>query len=310
MKNKLERFGNSSFGYHLINWVTYLLYRFLSLFYRQRFAPQKIMSPVLIAGLFRSGTSITASIIKSFDFSNGPDAHILKSNTGDKKEYLENYFFMDLSMYLFFKTYSWGDDPPLKSDVEKIDLKNENKHDLARFSLLKIHDSRISNYNKVKVLLKNDMTHPEFYAGKYFSSRSFIKNPHFSVLLPYFKILFPESKIIFVFKDPAKAVESAKKVSSRADYNLYFKYYNEAVEEHKNNNSKIIFLSYDYLITNPELSIQKLADEVGVKNCDAKKIIHKIDRKINETKNWDDAPEKIKQLYNYMLKSSINKTND
>ncbi len=310
MTGKQKRYGNSGFPWHQINWFTYILYRFMCLFSGSKRPSDKNIKPLLITGLFRSGTTITARLFNEMGYSAGPDEDLLKAR-GERKTlnpegFLENYFFMDISTYLFHKSASWGDIPPGIDNIERMELQNNDRHELAKFSIIRLHDDRISNLQKLKILAGYNVCEPARYLEANFSDRSFIKNPHFAVLFPYFKKLFPASKVVFVFREPEAAVNSAKKVSPAANYDLYNSYYETAVKEHKAGNKNIIFLSYENLVKDKVGSLKKITEHFKIQNWDIDKLAKYIHAG-SVTEKKSDIPEKITNLYAYMLLNCINK---
>lgn len=306
-KNSL-RYSNSTFFYNLINWCTYLLFRFLRIFSKPK-TSGKTINPLLITGLFRSGTTITSRIIQDLGYSAGPDNHLLKA-IGSRKGlnpdgFLENHFCMELSMYLFYKTESWGDSPPDKLRVESLELSEEADNEMVWFSLTKIHDDRISNVNKLKTQLQGSASNPENYFNSNFSEKSFVKNPHIAVLFPYFKKLFPKSKVIVVFRNPFDAVNSAKNVTPFANYELYNSYYEELCSEYKTENKNIIFFSYDNLIQNTENSIQQLQKTLNTQTSNIQTSIRT--KEITGLSKLNELPETTREIYNFMFNNCINK---
>jgi hypothetical protein len=156
-------------------------------------------------------------------------------------------------------------------------------------------------------LLEGDMTDPSGYAANYFSTQSFIKNPHICVQLPFFASLFPSSKVVVVFKHPYDAVESAKKISSRSNYELYCAYYVQSIEKHKLGNEQIIFFSHWDLISDPLWSVEKLAIALGVKEFDPKKIISKIRPVAGAENDKGEVKGEALEFYNYMSANSVNR---
>lgn len=279
------------------------------MFIKPKTAHQTI-NPLLITGLFRSGTTITSRIIKDMGFSAGPDNHLLKaigSRKGLNPEgFLENHFCMELSMYLFYKTESWGDSPPAKLRVESLELSEETDNEMVAFSLMKIHDDRISNMNKLKTQLQGSASHPNLYFNSNFTEKSFVKNPHIAILFPYFKKLFPQSKVLVVFRNPFDAVNSAKKVSPLVNYELYNSYYEELCSEYKSGNKNIVFFSYDNLIQNTESSLQALGSTINYKPSNLK-LSYLQNKEITGLTKLNEVPELTRELYNFMLSNCINK---
>jgi hypothetical protein len=309
MTGKRVRYSNSSLIYHLINVSTYLLYRFFKLFSGSKANSEKT-NPLLITGLFRSGTTITSRIVQGMGFSAGPEDHLLKA-IGSRKAlnpdgFLENHFCMELSMYLFKKTNSWGDTPPTKMAVENLSLDKSDDNKMVYFSIVKIHDDRISNINKLKTQLQGSASHPEDYFNSNFPERSFVKNPHIAILFPYFRKLFPRSKVLVVFRNPFDAVNSAQKVSPLVNYEVYRSYYEELIAEFKNGNKNIFFFSYDNLILNPDDSLNKLSLTLTQKPG-TRKSSNVQKKELPGLLKLKEVQKETIEIYNFMLNNCINK---
>jgi hypothetical protein len=249
---------------------------------------------------------------QAMGYSAGPENHLLQAR-GERKTlnpegFLENYFFMDLTLYAFYKTNSWGDSPPEIKETEQLIFAEKENDKMAYFSIVQIHDDRISNLNKLKVLINSTIQYPCTYLSKYFKEKSFIKNPHFSVLLPYIKKLFPASKMVVVFRNPDNTIRSAKKITPNADYHLYNSYYRNACDEYKNGNSRIIFISYDNLVSDPEYSVHKIAEEAHfMNNTITQNIISSIHEHKKEIINNAEWPTETSELYHFMHQHCVNK---
>lgn len=244
---------------HLINLITLQLARI-------SFSPYKTIAkkqspPLLVSGIFRSGTSITTNILSNAGFDVGPQNHLLQATEINPDGYFENYFFMDLSRYLFHLTNSYGDNPPEENLIDKIDPKTLRDDAFRKFTLLEIHDDRVSNRNKLDVLKKVSVHHMQEYLSHAFGEKPLIKNPHFSVLEPFFKKVFPGSKRVVVFRNPEGWKKSAQVVSEKSDFDLYEKYYAYYL---KSDQEGIIYFNYDNLLSNPEGSIQSLLNALGL----------------------------------------------
>ena len=222
-------------------------------------------APLLISGIFRSGTSITTNILSKAGFDVGPTKHLLQATAINTDGFFENYFFMDFSRYLFQLTNSYGDNPPDATLVANIKLEDVNDDEFRKFTLLEIHDDRVKNINKMRVLRKVSVHYMNAYISACFCKRPLIKNPHFSVLEPFFKNAFPNSKRLVVFRNPCDWKRSAQIVSAKSNEALYDSYYNYYLQSE---DPGVIFFNYDQLLNDPKGSIQKLLKALEVENGD------------------------------------------
>lgn len=248
---------NNSLPAHFINLVTLQLLRLSFSPYKP--LAQKQDPPLLVSGIFRSGTSITTNILSHAGFDPGPQNHLMQAKgkyyERNPDGFLENFFFMELSMYLFKLTNSAGDNPPDEKIVEKINVELLSDDELRKHSLLVTHDDRVSNINKLRSLRKVSVQAIQNYLSNAFGEKPIIKNPHFSVLEPFFKKIFPDSKRVVVFRNPADWLRSVQVVTTKADYQLYDLYYRHYLES---KDAEIIFFDYDKLLADPKKSIADL----------------------------------------------------
>lgn len=294
--------------YYLINKITYILTKTVA---RLALPSNEECTPIWITGLFRSGTSVTTNILMHMGVDLGPSQHLLKAKGQRRKlnpdGFFENYLFMDLSLYLFHLTNSWGDQPPSKDRLRNIDITRIDYNAFIRYSLMEVHDDRISNINKLRVLRKYYPANIKTYLNEHFKKPFAVKNPHFAVLTPILKKEWPKSTFLVVFRYPESTISSAQKVTPRADYLLYTAYY-KALLDDKNINA--IYFSYDHLIHNPRYSIEILAKQFQLTHFEIDKIvslIHKADCVDPVQEILSHWPNELKEIYAIMLSKAINR---
>lgn len=250
--------------------------------------------PVLVVGAFRSGTSLTTHLLIAAGLDAGPQHHLLQSNgkfaAHTPDGFMENYFFMELSRYIFYLSKSNGDDPPKNEIIEALDFEKMNDAEFREYAVMELRESRISNKHKADVLKNASVLSPRAYIAATFNRRAVIKNPHFSVLEPYFQKLFPMSARVVVFRNPGDWVRSAKAVTAKADDHLYDAYYQYYLSHQDGKN---IFFDYDQLMMHPKESIEALCVALNLPT-DNLPALQKLVRsgKINhvagitQSKNW------------------------
>ncbi|MGZ3885709.1 MAG: hypothetical protein ACXVDL_15800, partial [Bacteroidia bacterium] len=132
-----------------------------------------------------------------------------------------------------------------------------------------------------------------------------VKNPHFAVLSPYLLKKWPNSRLLVCFRDPASAIASASyKVTPLINEDTYLLYYNELL---KLPDDKVIFLSYDRLITSAGRSVFTLAEKLKLKGDKVKEAVELIKAPLH---NYDvqqtTGNKAVKELYELMLSRAIN----
>ncbi len=219
--------------------------------------------------------------------------------------FFENYLFMDVSLFAFTKMNAWGHIPPLAEKVSKLDFSDYDRSKFAEFSLCGVHDDRISNKDKLKILKHYDLLSLNTYLSKKFSNPFAIKNPHFAVLSEWLLKKWPKAKFLVCFRNPLSAIGSATRITPELNENIYCNYYERLL---KINSDKIIFFSYDDLMNVPEKSIQKLNDSLGLNGNSVLKALSLINPNLNRFKNHDSIQinNTTKKLYNELLSRKIN----
>lgn len=267
-------------------------------------------APLFVTGMFRSGTTLTTNILIANGFHAGPESDLL-AGVGTRKNinptgFAENYLFMDLSLYIFSKLNSWGDRPPTTKELHGFKIGEISNKDFRYFSIVNIHDDRISNKSKMKLLSNYCPHNIQDYLSNEFKVPFLIKNPHFAVMHELFISHFPKAQFLVVFRNPETTVESAKKVTPNATYELYIKYYENLIADL---NTNISYFCYENLVLNPEKSITAIIQKYNLTNDkkeESKKIIDKNRAKgltIAINTHW---PEELKRIYSVLLKRAIN----
>lgn len=292
---------------HFINRITFGLYRLLRS-HRASGATTQGVSPIWITGLFRSGTTLTARILAELGVDFGPEKHLLQAK-GERKQlnpggFYENYLFMDWSLKVFQDLKSWGDRPPAPEHVANYSMTTSDV-DFARYSLVDVHDDRISNWNKLSVLCAYSPNQFEAYIADCFTAPFAVKNPHFSLLYPLLLKRWKQSIFVVVFRNPDDAIAAAKSITPSANYALYHAYYSRLLQEDQ---AHVIYFSFDALLEQPEASIEALAKALEIpqeKVQDAVKLVQpfRVRHRSTEGSDW---PGEISSLYNEMTRKAIN----
>lgn len=261
------------------------------------------ISPLWITGMFRSGTSITTRILKEMGMDLGPEQDLLQAK-GERAKlnpngFYENYLFMDWSLVVFDQLNSWGDNPPAIASVKTFDNGVIKYEQFVYDSIVNIHDDRISNKDKSRILKQYFSGNLAQYLKDNFKGKITVKNPHFSVLFPTLDQLFPKGKYLVVFRNPANTVQSAKKVSPNANFELYHQYYVNIV-----NHPNAIFFNYDKLIASPKESISQLASHLNL-SCNIEQLVSLI-KKQNTAFETEIIPQHVLNLHEVLIKKAIN----
>lgn len=223
----------------------------------KKLSPDNALQPLWVTGLFRSGTSITTKIIATLGGDLGPANELLQAKGPRKKlnpdGFFENYLFMDLSMFILHKLGSWGDKPPSASQIANFDLNSIDHAEFCEFTLVEVHDDRISNKDKSSVLKRFSAKHLDAYLKTQFQGIPVVKNPHFCLMPELLNKFWPSGTFLVVFRDPEATLLSAQKVTPRANEELYNTYYERMLAQ-----PNAVFFCYEDMLCNPALSVQTL----------------------------------------------------
>ncbi|MCK6638707.1 MAG: sulfotransferase [Bacteroidia bacterium] len=271
-----------------------------------RMCNKKQHAPLLVSGAFRSGTSLVTRILSEAGYDIGPQSHLLQA-TGKYKQfnpdgYYENYFFMELSRYLFHITGSNGDAPPEEGKINLINRDLINDKEFRKYAILRLRESRVSNLNKAKVLSCASVEHCKAYVNNVYGKDPVIKNPHFSVLLPWIENIFPDSIHVVVFRHPSDWKVSALNVTAKANEQLYDAYYIGHLQSHRISNR--VFVNYDRLVESPEESIAQILDKLNSPS-DRSRTLHALVKKRTAQKQQSEASKS--ETYARLLSLAVNK---
>ena len=297
--------------YQFVNWITYRIVLLLSSVDKSKtLVVNNELHPTWVTGLFRSGTSITTQLLETLGMDLGPKDHLLKAK-GDRaswnpKGFFENYLFMDWSLSAFEELEAWGHVPPLIEKTMKYTINDLDYKQFVYQSIVEIHDDRISNLNKIKVLRRYSPKLFNEYLKKEFRAPFAIKNPHFSVLFPILIKYWPKGKFLVVYRNPDASIESAQKIAPIIDYSLYVAYYKPLTEMEE---AEVIYFSYDSLMENPVYSIECITKSFGLdesRSIQARNLIIPSLNRHNKARDQSKWPKELLELYNEMQKRAIN----
>lgn len=266
------------------------------------------LSPLWVTGFFRSGTSLSTRIVSELGYDLGPESHLLQPKGVrahlNSSGFHENYLFMDWSLSVFDQYESWGHIPPEEEQIRNYSYLSKSHQEFAYQSIVEIHDDRISNVQKSKILRHYYPGNFETYLKTEFSGKIAIKNPHFAVLSKLLIEKWPDSKFLVLFRNPSAALTSMEHILPGVEQDLYVKYYQPLLS---NKHISATFMSYDHMISSPELSIERLKKALNI-NMDSSTAVKIIDPSLNRHKTSNDiiTSDEVKTIYSRMLAKAIN----
>jgi hypothetical protein len=291
---------------HLINQVFYFLWKIK---HKKIDEPDKEgseTSPLFIGGMFRSGTSMVTKLLIDSGFDAGPKEHLLQAK-GKRKAlnpngFFENFLFMEWSMLYMKKHGVNGASLKFPQEWKLITETNITQEEFARFCILVNSDDRISNMNKLDVLIEFSASNMDQYLKLKFREPCVIKNPHFSLFFPVLFQHWPKGKLLLVFQDPYHALFSVNSRMLAVDPLLYNRYYQQAL---KVNDPRVAFFSLDNLLNDPGLSVKALSQWTG-KNISSIAPEKRKDNKAVYESKYGKLPEEVLALYENLKKNCIN----
>lgn len=223
------------------------------------------IDPIWVTGMFRSGTSLLTRLLMQADGVDlGPESDLLQAR-GKRKVlnpdgFFENYLFMEWSMYVFEKLKRFGNDPPTREEVRGFDPAAFDYDEFIHHAIVNIHDDRISNKDKGRILAAYSVLNMHDYLSDRFEGRPLVKNPHFAVMPDLLLKQWPASTFVAIFREPGAAVRSAEKVAGPfATVELYDKYYEQMLQI-----DGTVFVSYELLIADPQRVLAELQKALGL----------------------------------------------
>ncbi len=194
-------------------------------------------SPVYIAGMHRSGTSMVTRLLNSCGLYLGTEEELLKPAPDNPEGFWENIYFMKLNDRILEKLGgSWDLLPQEKRDWEQE----------KEFGPLKAEACvLIDKYAKHKLWGWKD--------------------PRNSLTLPFWKSICSEMKIIICLRNPIEVAMSLQKRGGTTDifaYNLWY-IYNKRLLSCTNPTERLI-THYDSYFINPENELKRILGFIGV----------------------------------------------
>lgn len=219
------------------------------------------MLSVFILGMHRSGTSVTAEIINKLGFEAGSD--LLPANKNNPRGYFENRY-----IYL------------LNKKIMKDYASNWDNVEYSFFD--NIYDDLYDKYSEeAKKIIKNEFSD---------SNNFFIKDPRICNLFPFWERVLDgkrKIKIVIPLRNP---IEVAKSLKTRNHFSinkgliLWINHFINA--ERYSRKYERIFIKYDDLLNNSEITIESLIKFLDIQGSEINKdeLYSVIDRSLKHNK--------------------------
>ena len=222
---------------------------------------QPLAPPVIVTGIYRSGTTLTTSIIAKIGVDFGPQEHKCggKGELGylNRSGFQENFLINDLGRYILHHTGGSGVNIPEPCKLENLYLNQLNDADFAYYSEAILNDDRVDKRIRHNILTTYGISGINQYFCDYFDTTCWgFKDVHAGAYLPTYHRMWPGSKIICVVREPTTFLQSALKLSHQASLATWIDYYQRVIEFAKQ--VPVHWIIYESLLAKNELLIRKL----------------------------------------------------
>ncbi|WP_242057011.1 glycosyltransferase, partial [Planktothrix sp. FACHB-1355] len=240
----------------------------------------KLPQTLIITGMHRSGTSLTAAFVQQIGVNLG-------NNTFEADEHNRKGYFEDVDFLEFQRSVLQDSCPPEESGW----------HDWGWTENESLDSNNFANYIETAKELINSRQHNFPIWGW--------KDPRTSLMLDFWDDLLPEAKYLFVYRYPWDVEDSISRLketvfTKHRDYALkIWEYYNrKLIDFYKSHSDRIVLFNVNAWQKQPEMLIElmrnKLAIEIKDKASDREfKLIY--DRQIFKSLKWDSFA--VKYLY-------------
>lgn len=222
---------------------------------------QPLAPPVIVTGIYRSGTTLTTSIIEKIGIDFGPQEH--KCGGRGEFAYLnqsgfqENFLINDLGRYILHYAGGSGVKLPEANQLQSLDLNHLNDADFAYYSEAILNDDRVDKKIRREILTTYGISGINQYFYDYFNTACWgFKDVHAGAYLPTYHRMWPGSKIICVVREPTAFLQSALQLSHQASLATWVDYYQRVIEFEKQ--VSIHWIIYESLLEKNELVIRQL----------------------------------------------------
>ena len=222
---------------------------------------QPLAPPVIVTGIYRSGTTLTTSIMERIGIDFGPQEHKCggKGEFGylNRSGFQENFLINDLGRYILHHAGGSGVKLPETKQLQNLDLNHLDDAEFAYYSEAILNDDRVEKKIRRDILTTYGISGINQYFSDYFNTACWgFKDVHAGAYLPTYHRMWPGSKIICVVREPTAFLQSALKLSHQASLATWVDYYQRVIEFEKQ--VSIHWIIYESLLEKNELVIRQL----------------------------------------------------
>jgi hypothetical protein len=260
-----------------------------------------LTSPVIITGIYRSGTTLCSTIIEKIGVDLGPESHkcggVGNFRNLNSEGFQENFLVNDLGRYILYINGGSGIDFPNINILSNFSLEKIDDSDFAYYSEKFVNDDRVFPHIRKTILRNYGISGINQYFYNHFDTRSWgFKDVHSGVFLPVYEKFWPGCKFVCVFRKPCAFLRSALALNDKVTLQTWLDYYNRVSQFEDEVN--LFWLPYEEVLNKNEELIKKLVKFItgsgSIDNVDIKALLQPVRTPVRKTQNLDD--EEMKEL--------------
>ncbi|NEO98885.1 MAG: sulfotransferase [Symploca sp. SIO2E9] len=272
-----------------------------------------LVPPIIITGIYRSGTTLTTSLVEKIGVDMGPENHKCRGSGElgnlNPEGFQENFLINDLGRYILHFAGGSGVRLPNEVKVCSIDLHSLSDADFAYYSEAELNDDRIAPKVRREVLRHYGVSRLNQYFCDYFDTSCWgFKDVHCGVYMPVYLKMWSGSKFVCVVREPSSFLKSALNLSGGASINTWVDYYHRAIQFEEN--AQIYWVIYESLLNREKEVIRGLIAFIkGQKpeqDDDIEPVMSLISkRKVNHKNESYGGIERASILYEKLKQKSV-----
>lgn len=217
--------------------------------------------PFIIAGIYRSGTTLVASLLERLGVDLGPQEHRCQGIGPlaflNPHGFQENFLMNDLGRFILHYLGGSGVSFPDLALVLNLDLRSLDDADFAYYSARVLHDVRVSDRVRESVLRQYSVSNLDQYFCDHFDTSCWgFKDVHSGIYMPAYARMWPDATWVCIFREPSSFLESARRLSAEVAPRLWVEYYRRVMQfEHR---VDIHWVAYEDLMSCDEATLYEL----------------------------------------------------
>lgn len=217
--------------------------------------------PIVVTGIYRSGTTLLARLVQSMGVDFGPAEHSLqgKGHLGhlNPDGFHENFLMNDLGRYILYCSGGSGVEWPEPDKISQLHIQNLDDADFKQYSRTVLKDTRIDNSVREDVLDNYNLAELKQYFLDFFNTSFWgFKDVHAGVYLDLYREIWPGARIVCSVRHPAAFLKSALKLTKHATTSIWVEYYQRVID---NDAGDIMFVCFEELLAGNHYLVQALA---------------------------------------------------